>query len=106
MIGNLFRVLLFLQIVIFSLLEYGGLKRLRITEFGESGDLETWNTIVGLLNIGFSITYLAAVFISARSRQLLGIKPWPRRFVHLGMAITWPMVIWLIYGVLFSYPAS
>ncbi|WP_154668013.1 hypothetical protein [Pseudoduganella violaceinigra] len=98
--------LLFLQMVIFGLLEHAGLAWLRITEFGASGDPGTWGAIVVALNIGFALTYLAALVISSRSRTLLDIAPLRDRLAHLGMTLGWPVAIWFAYGFLFGYSAS
>ncbi|KQV44636.1 MULTISPECIES: hypothetical protein [unclassified Duganella] len=101
-----FRLLLALQFAILVLLEHAGLTRLRITEFGARGNPDTWDVLVAVLNIGFAVTYLAAVFISARSTKFFGIEAWPSRLAHLGMTLTCPVAVWLAYGVLFGYPAS
>jgi hypothetical protein len=103
---NLFRLLLVLQIALFVLLEHAGLTWLRITEFGERGDPKAWGAVVGVLNIGLATAYLAALFISARSRKLLGIESLTKRLAHLGMTVAWPVLIGLVYGALFGYPAS
>lgn len=103
---GIFRLLLVLQVALFALLEDAELTWLRITQFGVAGNAQAWSAIVGILRIGFVTTYLVALFISVRSWKFLGVESLPGRLAHLGMTATWPIAIWLGYGVMFGYSAS
>jgi hypothetical protein len=103
---KLFWLLLFLEALSFIFLDHAALTLLRIGEFGAKDNSEMWQVAKLMAEFALCITYLAGVVIALRSRKLLQIHSMPERFLCLALATSWPVIIFVTYGVLVGYAAS
>jgi hypothetical protein len=105
-VHKVFWFLLLTEGILLLMANDADVRLLRIAEFGELGNEKILKTYLCVLKFGVATIYISTLIISLTCARLLGVGSLLNRIKILGLTVTWPFLVHVLYGFLIGYPAS